>query len=64
MWVCGFGIFSAAPFSHWAELVCFQACPYFLSRGIKDQSDLIICPYNYLVDPLIRDSVSDNTFIK
>ncbi|XP_076473063.1 uncharacterized protein LOC143302332 [Babylonia areolata] len=37
-----------------------KACPYFVSRGIKEQSDLIICPYNYLVDPLIRDSMEIN----
>ncbi|KAK7088030.1 Fanconi anemia group J protein homolog isoform X2 [Littorina saxatilis] len=37
-----------------------KACPYFLSRGLKDQSDLIICPYNYLVDPLIRESMEIN----
>ncbi|XP_025091156.1 Fanconi anemia group J protein homolog isoform X2 [Pomacea canaliculata] len=34
-----------------------KACPYFLSRGLKDQADLIICPYNYLVDPLIREGM-------
>ncbi|KAL8591949.1 hypothetical protein ACOMHN_020427 [Nucella lapillus] len=37
-----------------------KACPYFVSRGLKDQSDLIICPYNYLVDPIIRDSMEIN----
>lgn len=37
-----------------------KACPYFLTRGLKDQSDLIICPYNYLVDPLIRESMEIN----
>ncbi|KAK7481564.1 hypothetical protein BaRGS_00027213, partial [Batillaria attramentaria] len=37
-----------------------KTCPYFLTRGLKDQSDLIICPYNYLVDPLIRDSMEIN----
>ncbi|ESO94630.1 hypothetical protein LOTGIDRAFT_144987, partial [Lottia gigantea] len=34
-----------------------KACPYFLSRDIKSQSELVICPYNYLIDPLIRESM-------
>ncbi|KAK6968419.1 Fanconi anemia group J protein, partial [Biomphalaria glabrata] len=35
-----------------------KACPYFLSRGLKDDSDLIICPYNYLVDPIVREAMA------
>ena len=33
-----------------------KACPYFLSREILVDSgcDIIFCPYNYLLDPLIR----------
>ncbi|XP_012938983.1 Fanconi anemia group J protein, partial [Aplysia californica] len=34
-----------------------KACPYFLSRGLREEADLVICPYNYLVDPIIRDSM-------
>lgn len=40
--------------------LCLQACPYFLSRALKEDSDLIICPYNYLVDPMVRNAVSIN----
>ncbi|XP_059139041.1 Fanconi anemia group J protein homolog isoform X2 [Physella acuta] len=44
------------------ELVHFcrgkRVCPYFLSRAIKDEAELIICPYNYLIDPLIREAMS------
>ncbi|CAG5124041.1 unnamed protein product [Candidula unifasciata] len=46
------------------DLVTFcktkKACPYFLSRGLKEDSDLIICPYNYLVDPIVRDAMQIN----
>ncbi|XP_041348018.1 Fanconi anemia group J protein homolog [Gigantopelta aegis] len=37
-----------------------KACPYFVTKGLKDCSDLIICPYNYLVDPVIRNSMEIN----
>lgn len=35
-----------------------QACPYFALRGIKEEAHIVFCPYNYLIDPLIRDQVS------
>ncbi len=31
-----------------------RACPYFTSRSIATDADLILCPYNYLIDPIIR----------
>nr|XP_054773588.1 Fanconi anemia group J protein homolog [Lytechinus pictus] len=34
-----------------------KACPYFSSRSLKDQADVIFCPYNYLIDPMIRESM-------
>ena len=34
-----------------------RACPYYATRELKNRSDLILCPYNYLVDPLIRKSM-------
>ncbi|XP_071093309.1 Fanconi anemia group J protein homolog [Haliotis cracherodii] len=37
-----------------------KACPYFLTRALKEQSEIIICPYNYLVDPIIRESMEIN----
>ena len=36
----------------------FQACPYFSARQLKDGADIIFCPYNYLIDPVVRSSVS------
>ncbi|CAH1801196.1 unnamed protein product [Owenia fusiformis] len=35
-----------------------QACPYFLSRNIMTQVDIVFCPYNYLIDANIRASLS------
>ena len=34
-----------------------KACPYFASRELKIRSDIIFCPYNYLIEPLIRKSM-------
>ena len=35
-----------------------QACPYFALRGIKEEAQIVFCPYNYLIDPLIREQVN------
>ena len=34
-----------------------RACPYFSTRELKIKSDIIFCPYNYLIEPLIRKSM-------
>ena len=34
-----------------------RACPYFAVRELKIKSHIIFCPYNYLVEPLIRKSM-------
>eukprot|EP00466_Bigelowiella_natans_P014652 jgi/Bigna1/67409/fgenesh1_pg.3_\ len=34
-----------------------KACPYYASRLIFEHAELVFCPYNYLIDPLIRDSM-------
>jgi Rad3-related DNA helicase len=37
-----------------------QFCPYFLSRDAAAKADLILLPYNYLIDPHIRSTLSTN----
>ncbi|EDV21730.1 uncharacterized protein TRIADDRAFT_30066 [Trichoplax adhaerens] len=32
-----------------------KACPYYAARGLIDQSEIIFCPYNYLIESSIRD---------
>jgi Rad3-related DNA helicase len=35
-------------------------CPYYLSRETQKNAEMILMPYNYLIDPLIRKSLSLN----
>lgn len=35
-----------------------HACSYFAARELMADAVVIFCPYNYLLDPLIRESVS------
>ena len=34
-----------------------KCCPYFVTRELKNAAQIIICPYNYLVEPNIRNSM-------
>lgn len=35
-----------------------KLCPYFLAREASQFSEIILCPYNYLIDPMIRNSMN------
>eukprot|EP01103_Thecamoeba_quadrilineata_P010266 TRINITY_DN2163_c0_g1_i2.p1 TRINITY_DN2163_c0_g1~~TRINITY_DN2163_c0_g1_i2.p1 ORF type:complete len:455 (+),score=74.05 TRINITY_DN2163_c0_g1_i2:69-1433(+) len=37
-----------------------RACPYFAARSIAQDASLIFCPYNYIIEPTIRDSMKIN----
>ncbi|XP_061197315.1 Fanconi anemia group J protein homolog [Saccostrea echinata] len=34
-----------------------KVCPYFATRGLRSGADIVFCPYNYLIDPVIRDTM-------
>ncbi|KAJ8312439.1 hypothetical protein KUTeg_009812 [Tegillarca granosa] len=34
-----------------------KVCAYFGSRSLRKDADIIFCPYNYLVDPVIREAM-------
>ncbi|KAF9417372.1 hypothetical protein HW555_005469 [Spodoptera exigua] len=35
-----------------------EACPYYGARAMAKTSHIVFCPYNYLIDPSIRSSLS------
>ena len=37
-----------------------KACPYFVSQKWAQTADVVFCPYNYLIDPVIRRSMQIN----
>ncbi|XP_067328247.1 Fanconi anemia group J protein [Anolis sagrei] len=37
-----------------------RACPYFAARELMGPADIVFCPYNYLLDPQIRESMEIN----
>ncbi|KAG8520180.1 Fanconi anemia group J protein, partial [Galemys pyrenaicus] len=37
-----------------------KACPYYTARELIKDSDIIFCPYNYLLDAQIRESMDIN----
>ncbi|XP_050509376.1 regulator of telomere elongation helicase 1 homolog isoform X1 [Diabrotica virgifera virgifera] len=39
---------------------CNGFCPFYMSKELKDQADIIFMPYNYLIDPSIRTRLGIN----
>lgn len=37
-----------------------DACPYYMSRELEQRADLVLMPYNYLLDPSIRRQMKMN----
>ncbi|XP_014471905.1 PREDICTED: Fanconi anemia group J protein-like isoform X2 [Dinoponera quadriceps] len=36
------------------------ACPYFAARSLMADAEIVMCPYNYIIDPNIRESMQIN----
>jgi Fanconi anemia group J protein len=34
-----------------------RGCPYYTSRGLSEEADIIFCPYNYLIDPSMHSKM-------
>lgn len=34
-----------------------SACPYYLSRALAKDAEIVFCPYNYVLDPSIRNAM-------
>jgi Rad3-related DNA helicase len=34
-----------------------SACPYYISRALEKHAELVLCPYNYILDPSIREAL-------
>ncbi|XP_069578846.1 Fanconi anemia group J protein isoform X1 [Brachyistius frenatus] len=37
-----------------------RSCSYYAARELKQSASIIFCPYNYLLDPMIRESMEIN----
>ncbi|XP_035889487.1 Fanconi anemia group J protein isoform X1 [Phyllostomus discolor] len=37
-----------------------KACPYYTARELMEDADIVFCPYNYLLDAQIRESMDIN----
>ena len=49
-------VFDIEQFNEYCQTV-FAICPYYTSRLLINDVQIILCPYNYLIDPRIRSSV-------
>ncbi|XP_043677998.1 Fanconi anemia group J protein homolog isoform X2 [Vespula pensylvanica] len=37
-----------------------HVCPYFAAKSLAEEAEIIFCPYNYIIDPDIRESMQIN----
>ncbi|KAL2714669.1 Fanconi anemia group J protein isoform X3 [Vespula squamosa] len=37
-----------------------KICPYFAAKSLAEEAEIIFCPYNYIIDPDIRESMQIN----
>ena len=41
-----------------------KGCPYFVSRDLIKSAHIVLCPYNYLIDPWIRAAMNLEQFME
>lgn len=34
-----------------------RACPYFAARQLQEEAEVVFCPYNYILDPHVREAM-------
>lgn len=39
------------------SVLLFPGCAYYASRALAETAQIIFCPYNYVVDPMIRSAM-------
>ncbi|KAH6799841.1 RAD3-like DNA-binding helicase protein [Perilla frutescens var. hirtella] len=37
-----------------------KGCSYFAARAMAEEADLVFCPYNYIINPIIREGLGVN----
>lgn len=40
-----------------------EFCPYYLGRGLSPRAELVLMPYNYLLDPGTRRGIKAGAFL-
>lgn len=41
-----------------------HSCPYYGTRALSKNADIVFCPYNYIIDPVIRSTVIRHLYPK
>jgi len=49
-------VFDIEQFTEYCQ-TAYAICPYYTSRLLINDVQLILCPYNYLIDPRVRNSM-------
>lgn len=38
----------------------FPGCSYFAAHSMAEDAELVFCPYNYIINPIIREGLEVN----
>lgn len=41
-------------------IIQFSGCSYFGARSLADDAELVFCPYNYIINPVVRRAMEVN----